>query len=841
MNRHVIPLSARRARRPSIAGGKASSLAKLIALGFRVPDGFVVSTSVFGDLLQEHGRRTTAPGGGTDDAAKQLDSLRTSIQAAPLPAIVERDIKTAFRSIGGRVAVRSSLVGEDMPEASFAGQLDSFLDIENEERLMGAIRGCFASALGERCRRYIEAREARASSDPTCGLSMAVLVQRMISARAAGIAFGADPTTGRFCVVIEAVRGSGKDVASGYAIPDRYILKRNGALLESRRAPGAVPALDEAEMRELGRLLRDMEHRFAVPLNVEWAFEGSNLYVLQARPIGTLARMNVYSRSLAADMAPGLIKPLMWSTSVLDMTRNVFQPLFSALLARQDIDGTDLVKQFHSRVYANVTAFAALLARAGLPVNLFEALARDDPVIRPRLRPTPRIIPPLARVARLALRNGRIRGRAESFIEEHERFLDRFRRHDWKNLDPPSLLAEATALRGAHGQTQWFMWTTAMNMALRKKMLASFVRRNAPEVDPASLLAGYAGLRSLEPNERLAEIAESLRAVSPEAAGLAAEGNASLIRERLSVAPGGAGVIAAFDRFMERYGHLSASGTDFTVAPWIETPGAIWGTIGRLAAAPADAHPAREAGAGEKARSRIERRLAWPKRLVFNRLLASAVAYVMMRERMSFLMCEDAYEARRLYLALGDALRSAGTLDAAEEIFYLEFDEIGPLLSGAIIPDTVRALVQSRRDELAADERIDPQDVIFGEPRGGGMEHATGADYLEGIAGSAGIVKGYARVVSDPARFTGAPTPSDVLVVPFMDIGWTPLFRGIGGVIAETGGQLSHSAIIAREYGIPAVVSVAGATRVIRDGQPVTVDGTRGIVYLSHLHHEEGK
>jgi pyruvate,water dikinase len=142
--------------------------------------------------------------------------------------------------------------------------------------------------------------------------------------------------------------------------------------------------------------------------------------------------------------------------------------------------------------------------------------------------------------------------------------------------------------------------------------------------------------------------------------------------------------------------------------------------------------------------------------------------------------------------------------------------------------------VRTRRAELVAAAKIDPEDIIFGEPRTGESEPVAAGEYLEGIAGSVGVVRGYARVVRDPSEVTDALGPEDLLVVPFMDIGWTPLFRGIGGIVAETGGQLSHSAIVAREYGIPAVVSVAGAMRLIQDGQPLTVDGTRGRVYLSH-------
>jgi phosphohistidine swiveling domain-containing protein len=619
---------------------------------------------------------------------------------------------------------------------------------------------------------------------------------------------------------------------SGRVTPERYVIGRRGAIIEARRATDAPPALDEAQVRRLAGIVREVEGRLDAPLDIEWAYDGADFFVLQARPIVPLTHVNIYSRSLAADMAPGLIKPLMWSTSILDMTRYVFAPLFTALIGRCDFEATQLVKRIHGRVYANVTLFASLLGRAGLPVNLFEAIARDEPAIKPRMRAGPLAVSALARLVPLFLRRGCMEGRAEAFITRHERYLEGLRRQSWNDRDPRDLYDAACALRRSHGETQWFTWTTAVNMSMRRKMLDSFLQRHAPSVDPDHLLAGCTELGSLAPNLRLTEIAAALRAAGTEAVDAAASGNDDFARERLLRMKGGAAVISLFSRFVTQYGHLSASGTDFTVAPWAETPDQLWQAVAREASAAPGEMPRKPRDGAE--RRRLEGKLGIFRRLVLNHLLASTCSYLVLRDRMSFLMSGDAYETRRIYLALGDAFVRAEALETTDDIFYLEVDEIEELLSGALAADAARERVRARRAELVAAAKVDPEDIIFGEPRPVEAEPVAAGEYLEGIAGSAGVVRGYARVVRDPSEVTDALGPEDLLVVPFMDIGWTPLFRGIGGIVAETGGQLSHSAIVAREYGIPAVVSVGGAMRLIQDGQPLTIDGNRGRVYLSH-------
>jgi phosphoenolpyruvate synthase/pyruvate phosphate dikinase len=207
-----------------------------------------------------------------------------------------------------------------------------------------------------------------------------------------------------------------------------------------------------------------------------------------------------------------------------------------------------------------------------------------------------------------------------------------------------------------------------------------------------------------------------------------------------------------------------------------------------------------------------------------------------LRERTSLLMSEDSYQMRRVFLALADHLVARGDIGQRDDVFYLTYVEVRQAAEGKLDANAVRELVTTRKAEMAADAQIELPDTICGDhvptrP----ISADEGQEYLVGIGGSSGVAQGYARVLLDPAEAPVTLARSDILVVPFTDVGWTPLFPGIGGIVAETGGQLSHTSIVAREYGLPAVVSVRKATHLIRDGQAVTVDGDRGRVYLKQM------
>ncbi len=805
--KHICRLDERAARARGVAGGKGAGLAGLRAAGFDVPDGFVITTRVF------------------REAARSGDVLPQALAAG---------IVRAARRLGGPLAVRSSLVAEDGAGLSFAGQLESRLNVDGDEALLAAVRGVYQSVQHASFARYA----SRAGADAGAGLDLAVVVQRMIDPRAAGAAFSVDPVTGERHVVIEAVAGLADQLMGGTAVPSRFVVDTRGRLIVADRRgvdAGALP--DEAVLR-VAAVVRDVADRAGGPQDVEWAWTGGRVTLLQARPITVLASQHVYSRRLVGDMSPGLIKPLLWSTHSRSMTRRVFQRLFTELIGPVDLDYARLIRRVYSRMYADMTLFGQLLARTGLPANFFESMTRDDHAARPRVSRA-RLLAGIPRMAGFLWRHARAGRPIEAFLARHDGELRPFRDADWRTAALDDLLRASVRLQDAHGESQWHMFVGAMNMAVRSKLLRRVAERRAPGAAAADLTRGLSGLKAFEPNIALRRIAAGAAPLDDDARRLLKHGQDRDIRHALAASSAGQALARAMDAYLARFGYLATNGPDFTEPRWSEDPTIAWRALSRMLEAtdpaPAGLNDAESSAARERARAAVRSRLGPIARAWFDRLLSSTTAYVDRRERLSAAMTADAHQARRLFLAVGDRLVDRGDIRGRDDVFMLYFDELQALVERRLEAVVARARIADRQAELSADAAVEPPETFCGDhPPIIAPSHDPG-ELLIGIPGSAGVIQGYACVVLDPAAAPASLSREHVLVVPFTDVGWMPLFASIGGVVAECGGQLSHTAIVAREYRLPTVLGIPHATRVIRDGQAITVDGTRGVVYLKHL------
>jgi pyruvate,water dikinase len=831
MSTLVLSLSGRRACDPSVSGGKGSSLARLTRGGFPVPPGFVITTAAFREPLYEGSR------------LPDLEAARRFCLSWPVPGHLRRAILRARRRLGpGPVAVRSSLVGEDSGEASFAGQLDTVLDVEGDDALLEAVRRVLASAFGDRLWAYLRQTAPAASSSAVAAfpsLSLAVVVQSMVRAEVSGVAFSADPVTGQNDVVIEAVPGLGEDLVRGRVSPDRYRIDPRGALTASTRAGAAAPLLSGADVRALAGTVRDIAARAGSPQDVEWSRDAAGFRVLQARPIASLAGLRLYSRKLVSDMAPGLVRPLVWSTKYRSMVKNVLAPTFQAVLKAPDLDYTRLIVRYYSRVYTDMTLVGESFARLGFPVNVLDVMHREEKAERKRVPPRLRMVPGFFRLARLARRVFRMAREVEPFIAAQDRKVDAFRTKAWAGRGPEGLLADLDRLNALHAEAQWTIVAVAMNMAVRSRFLKRMVRRSVPGATLGDVLKGYGRSGGLAPFEAMRTVAATARNLDrPLLERLAADGGADAAptSAQLAASEPGRRLLGDFEAFMGRYGFLSANGSDFSEVPWIEEPGSIWRTVARLALRPDAAPSPDEAEAHrEEVLGRVRAGLGPVRRRVFDRLHRSTVRFLGWRERISLLMSEDSYLMRRCSLALGRTLVDRGVLERPEDVFFLYADELREAVRDGAAEGPA-AKVARRKAEMAADAAIDPPETISADgwnaPPRGPSPPEPGLDALHGVGGSAGVLRGRARIIQDPALDGHHLAREGVLVVPFTDIGWTPVLAEAGAIVAETGGQLSHTSIIAREFGIPAVVSVRNATSLIREGEDITVDGTAGRVYL---------
>lgn len=835
--RGILPLAGRRARNSEHSGGKAATLARLDSLGFSVPPGFVICPSVLDGLA----RRCAVGLHGPEAGPEEFEALFHELLECPVPEAGQRLLRRAFRRFGPPVAVRSSFVGEDGVRDSYAGQLESVLGVADEEAFIAAVRLVYASQFRGRLAHYRLARGRSGRPAAVDDGTMAVLVQRMIEPVAAGVAFSADPVSGRRRVIIEATAGRGERVADGSARPQRHVVDARGVLVGSEDGDDGA-ALEPDRVLELASLVRRIEAALGGPQDVEWAWDGSRFHVLQARPITSLAGRHIYSRRLLADMSPGLVTPLQWSTTTRSMVRHVFGKLFCELLGRRDLDPTRLITRLRSRIYGDMTLLGELLAEAGLPVNFFEMLARDERAAHLRPRPTIRAAGRAPRITWCTVRWLRMARPAGRCLAEVRQTLDRLGGAEEKGADPEKLLRDVDELLELHGRLQWNTVLGAMNLMLRSKMLRRLVGRWAPGVDQRDLLGGSGRGTTLGWNFELEAMAVAARGLGEELTEAMVGGDDRGIRRRLEESPAGRELAASMDGFLERYGFLSSDGTDLSSPSWREQPSVVWATVGRLAATPRK-EPPRDVVAGRlAAQQRALSPLGPARRAVLRRVWQSTERHLDLRERLGLRLAESAHRLRGLFLALGFQLVAEDVLKHPEEVFLLYWDEVRALCEGSLDVGEARELVGRRFDELESDAAWDVEDTFCGleGARDRPQPQGPAPGCLSGIGSSPGSASGRACVLRDP---TAAPTELHrelILVVPFTDVGWTPLLSLVGGVVAESGGILSHTSIIAREYGLPAVVNVERATTLIRDGEQITVDGDHGRVCFDDRRTGEG-
>jgi pyruvate,water dikinase len=586
--------------------------------------------------------------------------------------------------------------------------------------------------------------------------------------------------------------------------------------------------------RRLGELVCSVADLAETPQDVEGSWDGRRFQVLHARPSSSIAGKPVYSRRMVSDMAPGVVKPLVWSTKYAPIVTNVFAPVFKRIGGPSDIDYTGMSARFYSRVYMNITMFGEQFRRIGLPANFFEVLAREDKAAGKRFRFRLRMVPAILRLVRFAWREGRIGRRVGPFLESQHRKLDEFRTMDWASQSPTTLAGQFRRLKALHADSQWYVVVVTANMLIRSRILGRMIVGRWPGTDPRDVIKGYGRRSSLVPFEEIRKLANIARRLDRGLVEKLAGTDEFEPAEALAATAAGQELLEEFKRFMGRYGFLSANGSDFSEVPWVENPRLIWRTIGRLALA-------RESTSAEGVEAHREEVLGLVRtgfgplrRRVFDRLHASTVRFMDWRERVSLLMTEDSYLMRRCFLALGAKLVERKILADAADVFFLYEDELERVVADPAEAAAAAEKVAIRKAELVEDASLDPPETLCCGAEAPALERPTaeGLEFLSGIGASGGVRKGRARVVHDPALEAGHLGPADILVVPFTDVGWMPILSGVGGIVAEAGGQLSHTSIIAREYAMPAVVSVRNATRLIRDGQPITIDGTAGRIYL---------
>ena len=778
-----------------IVGAKAATLSRL-AHRFRVPAGFCLDASVFDQL---------GPALGGDRSA-----------LAALHALVAQG-HAELRARTGRedpaVAVRSSAIGEDGGETSFAGQHETILDVRGADAITDAVLACWRSASSDRAVAY------RKQHGITAAPRVGVLVQELVPADAAAIAFSVDPIAGdRGTVVIDACLGLGEQIASGTVTPDTYAVRKADVAILKRTLAGDRSVLDDEQVREVARLALALEVESGAPVDVECAFAAGSLYLLQSRPITTRPAPAAFT----VDWDDPADANLTWT--------------------REDVHMDECMPALSCEYVLHAPAFG--LDRANL-------------VFGPPARVVYRAVHGYMYATRVLLAPAADMPGFEAAAVRRRRDAARALGRDWPERYLPAVLAQFSWIRAARiddrasALAAWDAFWPKVNdiwlihmlivppvyCLLEELAMAYAAMTGRPATDVPTFWQGRAAtLQDLQ--QRLHALAALIRS-SPEVASALAS-----VRTLDDLAPfeGGARVRDAIEGFLEVHGDVGQTGFGIMSPSWSDEPRLLFVELARLVRsggddpAPRRARLLAESDALEE-RTRDELRDRPDDLARFDELVAAAKACGSLSEEHNYWidrLCQS--HARRFILRVGAVLERAGYIEAAGDIMHLGITDVRDALSTGA---DRRALIDERKRAFERDRRRRPPRSIGAPPAAPVPSSAirdlsyrvqqTGGDVLRGVAASPGRGRGPARLVNGPADFERFQR-GDVLVCRATTVSWVPLFNMASGIVADVGGALSHAALVAREFGIPAVTGTGTALETLIDGELVEVDGTAGTV-----------
>jgi pyruvate,water dikinase len=824
-------------------GGKGQSLARMASAGFPVPNGFHITTAAYLDFIAAHHLEDAIKAQlatvsdpadpATDQAASAIAALITGWE---IPSVMAADILRAYQRLGSPpVAVRSSATAEDLPEASFAGQQETFLNVAGAEQLLDAVRNCWASLWTARALTYRAQRQIRSDK-----ISIAVVVQELIDAEASGIAFTADPVTGDDTMVeINAAWGLGEAVVGGQVTPDTITVERasrrimrtviNTKTVMTQITDGSVggkpvprnrqnaPVLTESQTLQLVDLAIMVEDLSKDPVDIEWCRKGDQLFVLQARPITSAIHPDPWNDSRSGDFLwtntnvgeaiPDVMTPATWSMVQVFLTDAMATASIPPYIGYGRIGG---------RIYLNISVLVTLSGAVGVNQQSYRSLTEevfgrlpDDleiPPVKARRRDIIRAVLPMAvHVIGEARRDAR---RLDAYLAEHPALCDR-RRADIAAVDSPVELAD--------------LWIEVLSPEFHR---VSWMLSAATRSSGASFITTRKRLQGLVGDAAANALTAGLGAQAGQLASL------GLLEGLEQLA---AGEIDR-DTFNRRYGHRGPHEFEISLPRSGEDPHWIDTQLAARATAPTsyrDMLRLQEQNRHE-AWVELERRHPVHARILRHQLRVWAkISRDRERARSEVI--------RYFWVLRAYALRAGELTGLGDDIFFLDKAEIVRVLQRETISST---LINRRRAAYQAYSALPKYPALI---RGTFNPYAWAADpdrrsdiFIEGsvsetnvavrgFPGSAGVVEAPVRVLGDAAE-GAALQPGEVLVTTITNVGWTPLFPRAAAVITDVGAPLSHAAIVARELGIPAVVGCGNATMRLKTGDRVRVDGTAGTV-----------
>ncbi len=763
---------------PDSIGNKAMSLWYLQKHGFRVPDTHVLTWEAY--LRYQK------------DPKEILENIKTLLEQTLDP--------------DQNYAVRSSADIEDSPDHSYAGQFTSVLDVRGADQVLKAVQEVWNETQTERVRSYTN----KAQNDPV-NIRMAVIIQKMVCPLVSGVSFSINPITSLDEITIEAVQGRGDLLVQEGITPLRWVMKW-GKWIEQPESTEVPLEL----IRQVASQTQKISRTFKREVDLEWVFDGRELYWVQMRDITAVARADVYSNKIAREMTPGMLKPLNWSV-VVPIKSGVVLNMITQVIGKNDLTAAGLLKAFHFRTYHNLGAFGRIFDSLGMPRESLEIMMGVAPEAAgmPKFKPSPRFILLLPRILRFAWDKWTFAKRAGPDFLTLESELRKFPLSPPLDYDEQRLINTIDQIADLNRAAAYHSMVTIILMQVYNATFRAQLKRLKIDPGDFDLTEGLHELKAYDPNEQLAALHQSYCAL-----------DASLqevIRgseyQKFQVMPGIDNFRHQVEQFLEQFGHMSDRTTAIDSIPWRETPDLILDLI-------VDFKKPEETG-DLKLRFRNLPRKGM-RGMMMNTFYHRARQFRLFREMYSSLYTYSITLFRVYYSAIGDRLVERSLLNLREDIHFLYDEEIRAYIAGATDGMMFKDQVIQRKHEMErCKDAILPQ-VIYGNEPPPVINKAAGNSPAPRLRQAITPVKpGWYDGIGDFKKLV----PGDVLVIPHSDVGWLPLFARAGAVIAESGGMLSHSSIVAREYGIPAVVSVSGALQ-LSDDMLVSIDGYKGEVHI---------
>jgi phosphohistidine swiveling domain-containing protein len=781
-------------------GGKAMGLKMLQQLGLRVPDSFVI----------------VHPNGGE---------------------IPEEMLQEHLQRLGnGPKAVRSSAVSEDGFHASFAGQFETFLNVTGQPEILEAIRKCVSAAYSGRIASYSASIHHKADT------RISVIVQNMVNAAKAGVIFTADPVTNRRDkMVIDVVPGAGDALVSGHLDGVAYHLYRSGKNIDSQITRHG-DLLSAAQIRELMDGARKAEKAYGCPVDMEWAAEeDGTIHWLQVRPVTTLDDVHfnelddvkgestdVWSLGNISEMMPGVVTPLTYSISgrAIDMGLG-YLAARSGLIRMKDYKEFRSLQMFYNRLFFNMTKYMGYVERLAFnrKENILVTLSAQD---IPELG-DPRPGPFLPGFFRFLKQNLSILG-AVRHVVKLDHLARGFQVITTGNLDTDYValdkafqkLTEAFCHHNLSSAQSGYYFSVLMGILTRNRRPAS----SADHYFYTLLVSDTPGIESADAVRSLERFAEVIRE-SPEFASEFLHCSPQDAIEYLEL-HGPWNIRDEYRTFLMRHGHRCVRESELREKPWEEDQVQLMSMVqATVRAGRPESRKQPDAGVLERQLSV----LSGTQRFFIRMLRPRIRKAVVRREQTKSASIKMVHEIRKAYRRYGESLVAAGLLEDPDQVFFLTHAEHARLLEDR--DPSWKEKARKRRIQLPETARLnfDLMHAGIPEPQEEEDDPLPDSDQLKGIPVSSGIAEGTARIVNTLEEASGL-VKGEIMVVSFTDIGWTPYFSLISGLVTEIGSPLSHGAVVAREYGIPAVVSAKGARSYIQTGDRIRINGNTGAIEI---------